>query len=69
MTHYWTELKRILSTQKAITTEAENALGERVELRICSDPTDETSELYRALGYHSIPFKRYTLKTATSPPD
>lgn len=69
ITHYWTELKRILSTQKAITTEAENALGERVELRICSEPTDAASELYRLLGYHTIPFKRYTLKTSSSPPD
>lgn len=69
ITHYWTELKRILSTQKAITTEAENALGERVELRICSEPTDAASELYRILGYHTIPFKRYTLKTSSSPPD
>ena len=40
ITHYWTELKRILSTQKAITTEATNALGERVEMRLCYDPTD-----------------------------
>lgn len=69
ITHYWTELKRILSTQKAITTEAENALGERVELRICSEPTDAASELYRLLRYHTIPFKRYTLKTSSSPPD
>lgn len=69
ITHYWTELKRILFTQKAITTEAENALGERMQLRICSEPTDAASELYRLLGYHHIPFKRYTLKTSSSPPD
>ena len=47
ITHYWTELKRILSTQKAITTEAENALGEHVEMRLCSDPTDSAAEMYR----------------------
>ena len=40
ITLYWTEIKRILSTQKAITTEADNALGEQVEIRLCSDPTD-----------------------------
>lgn len=40
ITHYWTELKRILSTQKAITTEGTNALGEHVTLRMCSEPTD-----------------------------
>lgn len=69
ITHYWTELKRILSTQKAITTEAENALGQRVELRICSDPTEAAAELYRALKYQSTPFKRYTIKTEEPPPD
>ena len=51
ITHYWTEIKRILSTQKAITTEADNALGEQVEIRLCSDPTDSAAELYHALGY------------------
>lgn len=69
ITHYWTELKRILSTQKAVTTEADNALGEHVELRICSDPTDTAAELYRALGYNSLPFKRYTIKDPSPPPD
>ena len=55
ITHYWTEIKRILSTQKAITTEADNALGEQVEIRLCSDPTDSAAELYRALGYTPSP--------------
>ena len=68
ITHYWTEIKRILSTQKAITTEAVNALGERVELRLCSDPTDRAVELYRALGYNPQPFKRYHIQTSNPPP-
>lgn len=55
ITLYWTELKRILSTQKAITTEADNALGEQVEIRLCSDPTDSAAKLYRALGYTPSP--------------
>lgn len=67
--HYWTELKRTLSTQKAITTEADNALGEPVELRLCSDPTDSAAEFYRCLGYNPVPFKRYTIKPPSPPPD
>lgn len=62
ITHYWTELKRILSTQKVITTEAENALGEKVEMRLCSDPTDKAAEIYRYLGYNPKPFNRYNIK-------
>lgn len=65
--HYWTELKRILSTQKAITTEAVNALGEIIEMRQCSDPTDSAAEIYRQLGYRSKPFKRYTIKPPEPP--
>ena len=57
--HYWTELKRILSTQKAITTERRNALGERLILRLCSEPIDQAAEIYRRLRYTSIPFQRY----------
>lgn len=67
ITHYWTELKRILSTQKAITTEAVNALGETVELRLCTDPTDSAAEIYRRLGYKPMPFKRYTIKSPDPP--
>ena len=67
ITHYWTEIKRILSTQKAITTEADNALGERVEMRLCSDPTDSAAELYRALSYNPRPFRRYHIH-ASNPP-
>jgi hypothetical protein len=68
ITHYWTELKRILSTQKVITTEAENALGEHVEMRLCSDPTDNAAEIYHLLGYRAKPFKRYEI-TPPNPPN
>ena len=37
-TPYWTEIVRIMSTQKAVTSEAVNAMGEKVEMRICSTP-------------------------------
>lgn len=68
ITHYWTEIKRILSTQKAITTQAENALGEHVEMRLCSDPTESAAEIYRLLRYKEKPFKRYTV-IHPNPPD
>ncbi len=40
-TPYWTEIVRIMSTQKAVTSEAFNAMGERVEMRICSTPREQ----------------------------
>ena len=39
VTHYWTEIVRIMSTQKAVTTEGTNTLGEKVYMRLCSEPT------------------------------
>lgn len=66
ITHYWTELKRILSTQKAITTEGTNALGEHVTLRMCSEPTDKAAEIYRLLRYNPTPFRRYYLHQPNS---
>lgn len=55
---YWTEIVRTMSTQKLVTTEAVNALGEKVQLRMCSEPTAAASKLYKALNYHDRPFKR-----------
>lgn len=66
ITHYWTELKRILSTQKAITTEGTNASGEHVTLRMCSEPTDKAAEIYRLLRYNPTPFRRYYLHQPNS---
>lgn len=65
--HYWTELKRMFSTQKAITTEAINAIGETVEIRLCSVPIDSVLELYKYLGYDSMPFKKYIIKSNPPP--
>ena len=55
---YWTEIKRRMSTQKAITTEATNALGEKVKLRLCSHPTKAAEDIYERLKYKKMPFRR-----------
>lgn len=55
---YWTEIVRMMSTQKAITTEAVNASGEKVEMRVCSEPTEAASEIYDKLKYKKMPFRK-----------
>lgn len=55
---YWTEIVRTMSTQKLVTTEAVNALGEKVQLRMCSEPAAAVSKIYHALNYKDRPFKR-----------
>lgn len=58
MTHYWTETVRMMSTQKAVTTEATNALGEKVHMRICSEPTIAVKDIYERLKYKKMPFRK-----------
>ncbi len=64
-TCYWTEIKRRMSTQKAITTEAVNALGEKVKLRLCSNPTKAAEDIYEQLQYKKMPFRRKTKVCST----
>lgn len=55
---YWTEIVRTMSTQKLVTTEAVNALGEKVQIRMCSEPTTAVARIYQALHYKDRPFRR-----------
>ena len=57
-TPYWTEIVRIMSTQKAVTTEAANALGQKVQMRICSYPTKAAEYIYDQLKYKKMPFRK-----------
>jgi hypothetical protein len=56
--HYWTEIVRIMQTQKAITTEATNALGEIVNMRMCSYPNKNAEYIYDILKYKKMPFRK-----------
>ena len=62
VTHYWTEIVRIMSTQKAITTEAVNALGEKVNLRLCSEPNKDAEKIYEQLKYRKMPFRKIKIE-------
>lgn len=56
--HYWTEIVRIMQPQKTVTTEAVNALGEKVKYRVCSEPTKDAANIYRLLHYKDRPFRK-----------
>lgn len=60
-TCYWTEIVRRMSTQKAVTTEATNALGEKVQMRLCSEPTKVAEDIYDKLNYKKMPFRKIRL--------
>ena len=57
-TPYWSEIVDIMKTQKLVQSEAVNTLGEKVEMMICSTPTEEAAEIYSMLNYKPIPFRR-----------
>lgn len=64
---YWTEIVRRMSTQKLVTTEGVNPLGEKVQLRQCSKPSKQASEIYQKLGLKETPFRRLKICRSQSP--
>lgn len=61
-TSYWTEIVRVMRTQKAVTTEATNALREKVHLRLCSEPNKAADNIYELLNYKKMPFRRIKIE-------
>ena len=59
---YWTEIVRRLSTQKAVTTEATNNLGEKVYMRLCSEPNKSADDIYERLKYKKMPFRKIKIE-------
>ena len=47
-----------MSTQKAITTEGINALGETVQLRLGSEPDKAVEDIYQRLKYKKMPSEK-----------
>ena len=64
---YWNEIVRRMSTQKLVTTAGINPLGDKVELRQCSQPKKSARQIYQALGYREAPFKKIKFVGHTSP--
>lgn len=60
-TCFWTEIVRRMSTQKAVTTESINILGQKVLMRLCSEPTRVAEDIYNKLNYKKMPFRKIRL--------
>ena len=52
----------MMKTLKAVTTEATNALGEKVHLRMCSEPNKAAENIYELLNYRKMPFRRIRIE-------
>jgi hypothetical protein len=55
--HQWTEIVRIMNTQKAVTTTAQNNCDQIIQIRRCSEPNEKVKLIYQALNYNTTPFK------------
>jgi hypothetical protein len=52
------EIVRIMNTQKAVTTLAQNKSDEIIEIRRCTYPTEKARLIYDKLGYRHTPYKK-----------
>ena len=58
ITHQWNEIVRIMNTQKAVTTTAQNNCEQIIQIRRCSEPNENVKLIYQKLDYCSTPFKK-----------
>jgi hypothetical protein len=56
ISHCWGEIIRIGNTQKIVSTFGKNQEGTTIQVRRCSEPNPQISELYKALNYKPFPF-------------
>ena len=52
----WSEIVRIMNTQKAVTTLAQNDKDDVKQIRRCSEPNPKAQKQYDALKYKYAPF-------------
>ena len=52
---FWIEIVRRMSTQKLVTTEGKNPLGDTVQMRQCSKPSKQAIEMYDKLRLKHAP--------------
>jgi len=52
----WREIVRIMNTQKAVTTLAQNIHDQVIMIRRCSEPNQHVRRLYDALKFKYAPF-------------
>ncbi len=54
----WSDIMRIMNTQKIVTTTMQNDYGQQIAIRQCSEPTVQVKQIYTALHYKPQPFTR-----------
>jgi len=55
--HDWSNIVRIMNTQKLVTTSIKNTNNQIIIIEKCSQPNEQVLEIYNATKYKSTPFK------------
>jgi len=58
ITDDWSNIVRIMNTQKIVTNTMLNKEGNKIIIRTCSRPNQEVKKIYDAMGYKELPFYR-----------
>lgn len=56
--HDWSNIVRIMNTQKIVTNSMKSKKGEKIVIKTCSVPTTKAKEIYDTMKYKQIPFYR-----------
>jgi len=67
LAHGWSEIVRIMNTQKCVSTSVENIEHKVITIRQCTEPTKNVKQIYQMLNYKSVPF--YRKKSVVPPMD
>ena len=61
--HDWSNIIRIMNTQKIVTTSIKNNKGQVILLKKCSQPNSQAAAIYQATKYKQMPFslKKYVV--------
>ncbi len=54
----WSEIVRVMNTQKCVTTTMENIEHQTISIRQCTEPTKQVRQIYDLLKFKYVPFHR-----------
>ena len=65
----WKEIKRKASTQKSVITTAQNTYDKIIQIKRCTEPTDDLQQIHRALHQEKAkPYKQIKFVVHKPPP-
>jgi len=65
----WSDITRLMNTQKMVTTTMINQYDQKIIIRQCSAPEAKAQQIYDALGYKNKPFGRKKFVVPHKPPN